>query len=819
MPLSRFSIVRALLVLLLASSVASAGTDVPLPPSSNGAGDVVSEPLDENTRLGILASLRQIYGPENQGLDGGERNRVDAEVLQVISQRSGDAREAAIATLAQRVNPRAPMTPAQIHSMARDLDTVVIVSDQINQINNIIVNQANGGANPPGTESSSSGYLSLGMLPRSTPSNAATAGTERTTPLPFQPVELSVPLPVAQYAISTNPSDPAANAVLAFHEAAAGNYAAALPHFQTAVDGGRNDPRTLTYGALAAFNDGDMKQAHDWASKALHDDPAGILAKPAEAIMKLAERKLEGVPDAKSPPGRPLQAAPLYGVPPAKVRAPGGPSIPPSEAGLSDRNVQAARGAFKVGDFGSAVNLAGAALKKDSDDVSALHLRAAAYARLGRYQEAYADADRGLDLARGYLPLLLTRALAANRLGNFKQGRNDALEVLRQDATNPAALRLLAFAEAGLGNREAMLAALGGAAARDPAAAALLARARSLPSGADASLLFSDSFLFGDDRLVVAQAAAAERPNASKHLIALGVSVLSAALAAGLILLLGRKRGATPLPVAAEGPSDRVGPFRILGQVGIGGMGVVYKAEDPGLQRFVALKRMRPEIAADRRECERFLQEARIVSALDHPGLVRIHAIHEGPEGTYLVFEFVEGKTLSDLLGERGTLPFAEALGILAQAAEAVAYAHGKGVVHRDLKPSNIMLDQEGRVRVMDFGVARAAKDAMTRLTAQATIAGTPPYMSPEQEEGTTTPACDVYALGVCFYEMLTGRLPFTASGVALHQAKRSGSIPPLGSAAPAGVEGVLAQAMDPDPSRRFTSPREFAAALGAVTV
>jgi serine/threonine-protein kinase len=348
----------------------------------------------------------------------------------------------------------------------------------------------------------------------------------------------------------------------------------------------------------------------------------------------------------------------------------------------------------------------------------------------------------------------------------------------------------------------------------------MLRRARELPPNSDAALLFSDAFLFGDQAPgPQARPRPAKRPG--RLFAVLGITVLSAVLAAGLVLLAGRRNDDGQAAAAPARDSDRLGPFRLLGTLGAGGMGVVYKAEDTSLDRLVALKRMRDEIAADPRERERFLKEARIVSGLDHPGIVRIHSIHEGPEGTFLVFEYVEGRTLSQAIGERGRFSLPEARAVLAQCAEAVAYAHSKGVVHRDLKPSNIMLDDQGRVRVMDFGVARAAKDALTRLTAQATVAGTPPYMSPEQEEGVTSPACDVYALGVCLYEMLTGKLPYQATGLSLLAAKHAGKVPPLseslGREAPAGVNQVLAKALAPDPGKRFASPRDLIAALEGV--
>ena len=663
----------------------------------------------------------------------------------------------------------------------------------------------------------------LPLVPSSRPDEAAPPPAPVYTPAqppsalpngtPPAPPAMNYDAPAVQSLLHDNPV--VASQILGTQASFNGDYQRAMSFLVTAVEGGARDGATLTYAALSAYNTGDMRRAADWAAMSINSDPAGTYARQAQAILKLAQPKLDGAP--KLGQAEPEDSAP--DVPPAKPPRPGAAAKEPSSEDLADRKDQEARAAIRAKDYERTLRSATSALKADPDDVAALNLRAAALIRLHRYKEAYEDAAHGLKLAPGYVPLLLAHAIAAGRLGRFEQVRLDALEVLRKFPKNAAALRLLAFGEAGLGHREAMLAVLTRAAVGDPNAAQILRRAHDLPADGDAALLFSDSLLLGDAQPREAAPTAPQDQSIPKAALAVAAAVLSAAVAAGLLLLRGRKERQTPVPP----PTDRIGPFRLLGTLGAGGMGVVYKAVDLSLDRPVALKRMREEIAADPRERERFLKEARIVSGLDHPGIVRIHSIHEGPEGTFLVFEYVEGQTLSQVIGERGRFSLQEARAVLSQCADAVSYAHSRGVVHRDLKPSNIMLDTRGRVRVMDFGVARAAKDALTRLTVQGTIAGTPPYMSPEQEEGHTTPACDVYALGVCLYEMLTGRLPYQASGAALVMAKHAGRVPPLSAAlgpeAPAGVDGVLARALAADPRDRFASARDFAAALGAVPV
>ncbi len=298
----------------------------------------------------------------------------------------------------------------------------------------------------------------------------------------------------------------------------------------------------------------------------------------------------------------------------------------------------------------------------------------------------------------------------------------------------------------------------------------------------------------------------------------------AAAALAGLAYVAGASsalKGRVPLAEAppSAGNSAGIGSrFEVLGRIGSGGMGEVFEGRDLALDRRVAIKKMREEFSRDPAERARFLSEARTVAKLRHPGIVEIYAVLEEEGDAYLVFERVEGRTLSEILLERGRIPFEEARAWLRSACEAVEYAHGQGVVHRDIKPSNIMLSG-GRVKVMDFGVARQAKDAATRL-GTGTAAGTPPYMAPEQERGEVRKESDVFALGVCFYELLTGMLPFEGSGAGMLLNKMEGRAVPLSGRLggfPPGLEEALARAFSPDPDRRTRSPSELSAALDAL--
>ena len=157
---------------------------------------------------------------------------------------------------------------------------------------------------------------------------------------------------------------------------------------------------------------------------------------------------------------------------------------------------------------------------------------------------------------------------------------------------------------------------------------------------------------------------------------------------------------------------------------------------------------------------------------------------------------------------------------VLKEMAAAVEHAHEKGVIHRDLKPSNVMLTPDGRVKVMDFGVARQAKDALVKLSMTNTVVGTPPYMAPEQEQGTVRKESDVYALAVCLYEMLTGALPFTGSGAAMFLNKINGKHVPPSQRAPTlspELDAVMARALAPDPDKRYKTPSELVAALSII--
>jgi len=203
-----------------------------------------------------------------------------------------------------------------------------------------------------------------------------------------------------------------------------------------------------------------------------------------------------------------------------------------------------------------------------------------------------------------------------------------------------------------------------------------------------------------------------------------------------------------------------IGRYRIVARLGEGGMGSVWRADDALLSRPVALKFLPETLAASPEARQRFLREARAASQLDHPGIATVYDTGEADGRVYIALQLIEGETLAERLKRTGWLPIAEAVRIARAAAEALAHAHGKGVLHRDVTSGNLMVTAEGRVVVVDFGLA--LPEGATRLTQSQTVMGTVAYLAPEVAEGKPGDRrSDLYGLGVVLYEMLTGRLPF----------------------------------------------------------
>ena len=268
----------------------------------------------------------------------------------------------------------------------------------------------------------------------------------------------------------------------------------------------------------------------------------------------------------------------------------------------------------------------------------------------------------------------------------------------------------------------------------------------------------------------------------------------------------------------------RILHYHILEKLGEGGMGVVYKARDTHLDRFVAIKVLPAEKVADPERRHRFVQEAKAASALNHPNIIHIYDIDRVEGIDFIAMEYVEGKTLDALIPRKG-LRLSQGLKYAVQIADALARAHGAGIIHRDLKPSNVMVDEHGLVKVLDFGLAKlteaAASDAETATTrtAEGIVLGTAAYMSPEQAEGKAIdPRSDVFSFGSMLYEMLTGQRAFqgdtAASTIASVLREEPKPLSQVTEGLPRDAEKIVRRCLRKDPEHRFQHMADLKVAL-----
>lgn len=267
-----------------------------------------------------------------------------------------------------------------------------------------------------------------------------------------------------------------------------------------------------------------------------------------------------------------------------------------------------------------------------------------------------------------------------------------------------------------------------------------------------------------------------------------------------------------------------LGHYDVLAELGSGGMGRVYLAQDQKLKRRVALKVLHPETAADGARMKRFQQEAEIVASMNHPGIVTLYSIEEAEGLRFLTMELVEGQPLHHRIPEGG-LPLAELLELAVPLLEAVAAAHERGITHRDLKPANILVTDDGRVKVLDFGLAKLREplleggDNTSMLTQEGSVLGTAAYMSPEQAEGMPVDArSDVFALGVVLYELATGERPFRgATNISILSAvlkDRQRPVEERRRDLPARLGRIVDRCLEKDPAERYASAAELLADL-----
>lgn len=260
---------------------------------------------------------------------------------------------------------------------------------------------------------------------------------------------------------------------------------------------------------------------------------------------------------------------------------------------------------------------------------------------------------------------------------------------------------------------------------------------------------------------------------------------------------------------------SHLGRFEIIGELGQGAMGIVYKAKDPLIDRSVALKTISLNLAPDDKEEyeRRFYQEAKAAGSLNHHNIVTIYDVGKSGDIAYIAMEFLEGRELRKVLDEKPCLPVDQVLDIVIQVAQGLAYAHEHGIVHRDVKPSNIMCVRDGHVKITDFGIARMSSASVRTQTG--IVLGSPKYMSPEQVLGKSIDSrSDIFSLGVMLYEMLTGYVPFQGSSINAIMYQTVNALPPppseLNPAVPVMLDFIVTKALAKSPDERYLDAVEF---------
>ena len=272
----------------------------------------------------------------------------------------------------------------------------------------------------------------------------------------------------------------------------------------------------------------------------------------------------------------------------------------------------------------------------------------------------------------------------------------------------------------------------------------------------------------------------------------------------------------TPISLSALGPGSQFGPrYRIESEIGEGGMGKVYKAHDSDLDRTVALKLVRPELARDASSLQRFKQELLLASRISHRNILRIHDLGDVGGVKFISMAYIQGMDLHELIAKMGKLQTERVVNIAKQLAGALEAAHAEGVVHRDLKPRNVLITVDDHVYVSDFGLAKSLDAETTAMTRAGEVLGTPRYMSPEQAE--SKPAdhrSDLYSLGVILYEMATGEVPFTGESslqVMFQHVQQAPKDPRLlNPETPEYLAIIILKCLEKDPALRYQSATEL---------
>ena len=264
-----------------------------------------------------------------------------------------------------------------------------------------------------------------------------------------------------------------------------------------------------------------------------------------------------------------------------------------------------------------------------------------------------------------------------------------------------------------------------------------------------------------------------------------------------------------------------IGKYEVLGVLGEGGMGIVYRAQDKRMGRQVAIKTVTGDFNSDPTMLERFYQEAEKTGRLQHPNIVTIYDLGEQDGMPYIVMEMVDGQSLERLIRDVRTTPLLERLRIIEQVCSALGYAHRHNVIHRDVKPANIIVQRDGLAKLLDFGIAREEQRMGQGLTRTGVVIGTIPYMAPERLRGAPLDArSDIFAIGVVLYQTLTGQLPFQGEDGELVNKLFNAKHPPLGTylqSYPPVLDAIMERALAKNPDDRYSTADEMATELFAL--
>ena len=632
------------------------------------------------------------------------------------------------------------------------------------------------------------------------------------------------------------PGDPGVQSAVAqyYNEIKQYDMAAKAATDAISLDPGNSD--SYKTRALARVSLQDRRGAIEDIRKAMEMDPQDESAKILSALvdskkevtglkslssLEELRRDMNGVDISGAGAGEAGDAA-------AEQAGAAGAGSPPQDYARSNIFLKTAASKNRLGDYESALKYAVLAIERNPSNLEAYLEKANAQNFLGRYDEAVKDTTYVIGRDPANAQALNMRAWALNRKGLSKDAETDANKAIGLNPEFADAWFNRALAYEKQGNYKHML--------EDFRQAAFLNSAygsRFQDAVAQYSSRVSDFSSSTGTPEYAGVEPAGEAPAKSGSGMKRFIILLVFTLTGGLLVALGllhlvtsakEKSGAEGKQTHPDMLSPSIfyegvatGKYKIERKIGSGGMGVVYEAVDQSLGRTVAIKKMNDEIRVDEREKQRFLEEARTVALLHHPNIVEIHTIFEEEGNIYLVFEYVDGVTLDRMLAKEIQVPFDRARKIFDEAARALSYAHSKNVVHRDLKLSNIMISSEGEIKVMDFGLARHAQETLARISSREVV-GSPAYMPPEQDLGVSSNESDIYSLGVCLYEALTGDLPF--KGPDFHYQKEHILYQPASAAVPGlprAVDALIAKALSPAPGNRFKSADEFRETLLAI--